>query len=171
MVLGNERVHRNSAPRVSYLIHLHIHPRPWGQGLVYVGSITWLGYDRVSVACGRWHGGVSVHGGGGGMGWRGGTGVRAAAARWVREWGKSERASKREREESHTSYGKLLCRVPMIGHSAKIFFSIKKYTLPSVLDLTIDKEFFAECLRFDTWQRILCRVPTNKHSAKTILIF
>ena len=45
MVLGNERVHRNSAPRVSYLIHLHIYPRPWGQGLVYVGPITWLGCD------------------------------------------------------------------------------------------------------------------------------
>jgi hypothetical protein len=45
MVLGNERVHRNSAPRVSYPIHLHIYPRPWGQGLVYVGTITWLGCD------------------------------------------------------------------------------------------------------------------------------
>jgi hypothetical protein len=45
MVLGNERVHRNSAPRVSYLIHLHNHPRPRRQGLVYVGPITWLGCD------------------------------------------------------------------------------------------------------------------------------
>jgi hypothetical protein len=51
MVLGNEWVHQNSAPRVSYLIHLHIYPRPWRQGLVYVGPITWLGCDRVVVRC------------------------------------------------------------------------------------------------------------------------
>jgi hypothetical protein len=45
MILGNERVHRNLAPRVSYLIHLHIHLRPWKQGLVYVGLIIWLGCE------------------------------------------------------------------------------------------------------------------------------
>jgi hypothetical protein len=50
MVLGNERVHWNSTPQLSYLIHLHIHLRPWEQGLVYVGSITWLGCDTLSPA-------------------------------------------------------------------------------------------------------------------------
>jgi hypothetical protein len=45
MVLGNERVHRNSTPQVSYLIHLYIYPRPLWQGFVYVGPITWLGCD------------------------------------------------------------------------------------------------------------------------------
>jgi hypothetical protein len=45
MIHGNERVHRNSTLQVSYLVHLHIHLRPWGQGLVYVGPIIWLGCD------------------------------------------------------------------------------------------------------------------------------
>jgi hypothetical protein len=48
MILGNKWVHRNSAPRVSYLIHLHIYPRPWRQGFVYVGLIIWLGCDSDS---------------------------------------------------------------------------------------------------------------------------
>ena len=52
MILGNEWVHQNLASRVSYLIHLHIHPRPWGQGLVYMGPITWFGCDTLPSVLG-----------------------------------------------------------------------------------------------------------------------
>jgi hypothetical protein len=69
-----------------------------------------------------------------------------------------------------------LCRVPDRGHSAKIFFKIKKYTLPSAFDLALGKGFFAECLSVGTRQRLdlgflqkLCRVPHDKHSAKLSL--
>jgi hypothetical protein len=47
MILRNERVHRNSTPRVSYLVHLHIRLRPLRQGLVYECPITWLGCDNL----------------------------------------------------------------------------------------------------------------------------
>jgi hypothetical protein len=43
--------------------------------------------------------------------------------------------------------------VPAIWHSAKIFFLILKYALPSALDAALGKGAFAECQPGDTRQR------------------
>jgi hypothetical protein len=43
--------------------------------------------------------------------------------------------------------------VPAIWHSAKIFFLILKYALPSALDVALGKGDFAECQPGDTRQR------------------
>jgi hypothetical protein len=83
-----------------------------------------------------------------GVGGRGG-GVAARRRRVrVREW---------ERKKNYQRYVDALCRVPVIWHSAKIFF--------------IFKISFAECQIGDTQQRLLCRVSTRWHSAKTNLHF
>jgi hypothetical protein len=47
----------------------------------------------------------------------------------------------------------LLCRVPAIWHSAKIF-KIKKITSPSAPDLALGKVVFAECPLTGTWQSL-----------------
>ena len=45
----------------------------------------------------------------------------------------------------------LLCRVPVVRHSAKIYFFLKKFFLPSIIDLALGKDLnFFKCL---------CRVP------------
>jgi hypothetical protein len=56
----------------------------------------------------------------------------------------------------------MLCRVPVIWHSAKFLIFFKKIVLPSVRDLALGKAFyflknkyFAECPRSGTPQRIL----------------
>jgi hypothetical protein len=83
-------------------------------------------------------------------------------------------------------YVRVLCRVPVIRHSAK-FFLILKYALSSARSLALGKAVFAECPLGDTRQRLslffvechpadtrqslLCRVSTSWHSAKYICIF
>jgi hypothetical protein len=82
--------------------------------------------------------------------------------------------SESERGEGEVADGKvsLLCRVPAIWHSAKIFFKFKnilcrvpmirhstKSSLPSVLRAKLGKDYFT----------ILCRVPPSSHSAKASL--
>jgi hypothetical protein len=75
----------------------------------------------------------------------------------------------------------ILCRVFYFGHSAKSSLpsatqkpSVKENTrrrssLPSVLFLTLGKEFLCRVSFFDTWQRALCRVSQIQHSAKSSL--
>jgi hypothetical protein len=84
--------------------------------------------------------------------------------------------SESERGEGEVADGKvsLLCRVPKIWHSAKIFLKFKnilcrvptirhsaKSSLLSVSRATLGKDYFT----------IFCRVPPSSHSAKYIFIF
>jgi hypothetical protein len=50
-------------------------------------------------------------------------------------------------------YVRVLCRVPVIWHSAKIFL-ILKYALPSARSGALDKVVFTECRPGDTQQRL-----------------
>ena len=61
-----------------------------------------------------------------------------------------------------------LCRVPHKKHSVKEN-TRRRSSLPSVLFLTLGKEFLCRVSFFDTRQRALCRVPQIQHSAKSSL--
>jgi hypothetical protein len=60
-----------------------------------------------------------------------------------------------------------LCRVPCKKPSVKEN-TRQRSSLPSVLFLTLGKEFLCRVSFFDTRQRALCRVSQIQHSAKTI---
>jgi hypothetical protein len=50
----------NSIALLSYLIHVHNHPRPVKQGLVHVGLITWEGCHRFGHGGGLTPSGITV---------------------------------------------------------------------------------------------------------------
>jgi hypothetical protein len=109
---------------------------------------------------------------------RGGGGVGAAEERARQRWGITAERARRRRErggggvrEERVSeservrrgcggYISLLCQVPRSGTRQRFFFNLK-HTLPSVLDLALGKDVFAECQLTNTQRR----------QAKTILIF
>jgi hypothetical protein len=62
----------------------------------------------------------------------------------------SERLERKKEKASR--FISLICRVPAIWHSVKIFFNFKI--------------FFVECQIVGTRQRPLCRVSTDRYSAK-----
>jgi hypothetical protein len=106
----------------------------------------------------RWHGELAARGGRGraqasSTRRRRRRARRGGALRLDRE---SERRERR-RKKPGAKYILLLCQVPAIWHSVKIFF--------------IFKISFAECQIGDTRQRLLCRVSASRHSAKYICIF
>ena len=95
------------------------------------------------------HGGRgAAHGGRGAAHGGLGGGARRAA---VTE--KSERRGRRK-EKARGAFISPLCRVPAIWHSAKIFFLILKYVLPSARSLALGKGGFAECQLTGTRQRV-----------------
>jgi hypothetical protein len=115
----------------------------------------------------RWHGKPAA---------RGGRGLprlaRAGAGKLARRWRRRARRrfrrrrpttlkqrewEERKKKNPAAKYILLLCRVPAIWHSAKIFF--------------IFKISFAECQIGDTRQRLHCRVSDRWHSAKYTLHF
>ena len=61
-----------------------------------------------------------------------------------------------------------LCRVPRKKPSVKEN-TRRRSSLPSVLFLTLGKEFLCRVSFFDTRQRALCRVSQIQHSAKSSL--
>jgi hypothetical protein len=61
-----------------------------------------------------------------------------------------------------------LCRVPHKKPSVKEN-TRQRSSLPSVLFLTLGKEFLCRVSFFDTRQRALCRVSQIQHSAKSSL--
>jgi hypothetical protein len=67
---------------------------------------------------------------------------------------RGERVREREKESSYQCYVRVLCRVPVIWHSVKIFLKFKMH--------------FVECPRSGTRQSFLCRMPSGRHSAKII---
>jgi hypothetical protein len=80
-------------------------------------------------------------------------GAGAAAGEVSRgEVTESERRGRRRKEKAGQPFIYLLCRVPTIWHSAKIFFNFKI--------------MFAECQIAGTRQRRLCRVSTDRYSTK-----
>jgi hypothetical protein len=83
--------------------------------------------------------------------WRGGGEGAAAVGRGggVREESVSE--SERARRGCG-GYISLLCRVPRSGTRQRFFFNLK-HTLPSVLDLALGKDGFAECQLTNTRRR------------------
>jgi hypothetical protein len=84
-----------------------------------------------------------------------GCGGEGMAAARRRVYGSGGAESERVREkEGYQPYLHVLCRVPVIWHSAKIFFLILKYALPSARSLALDKVVFAECPLVDTRQRL-----------------
>jgi hypothetical protein len=98
---------------------------------------------------------LRAHGRGKGPAWGGRDGGhKGAAARAEKKEGRE-----RERRERRKKNGRivifLLCRVPAIWHSVKIFFKIIKYSLPSARSAALGKVFFAEC-------------PPLRHSAKIL---
>jgi hypothetical protein len=118
-----------------------------GHGGVGVGT---AGAGTASAAgADEGHGGAAVGRGVVGEGRGRDDGEGAAAAR----------ESEREREEESTNswYVCVLCRVPVIWHSAKIFFNFKIR--------------FAECQIAGTRQNSLCRVSPGRHSAKILSLF
>jgi hypothetical protein len=112
--------------------------------------------DGAAQGHGRGGAGRGRDGAGAGGAGHGGASVWAAA--WVRE---SERRIEwvREEKEKETTgrHILLLCRVPVIWHSAKIFFNFKIR--------------FAECQIGGTRQRRLCRVSPGQHLANILLQF
>jgi hypothetical protein len=103
-----------------------------------------------------------------------GRGARGARGRWRRtrraeargrRAGAAARVDVRESGEGEVS-GKLfslLCRVPAMWHSAKIFLKLK-YLLCRVPRIWL----FAECQQIGTRQRLRCRVSTDRHSIKSL---
>jgi hypothetical protein len=104
-----------------------------------------------------------------GAGAGGGRGRGRGTARGGRRWrtrrpalegeaATARRSVESEKEKPDNCYVRVLCRVPVIWHSTKIFF--------------IFKIRFAECQIGDTRQRLIalrCRVSPNRHSAKHTL--
>jgi hypothetical protein len=105
-----------------------------------------------------------AHGAGAARGARRGGGARRAAdavgARRATET--SERRGRRK-EKARGPFISPLCRVPAIWHSAKIFFLILKYALPSARSRALSKDCFAECQLIGTRQRsVLGSLPSAK---------
>jgi hypothetical protein len=69
-------------------------------------------------------------------------------------WGSEVSERVRKKKDDASCYVRVLCRVPAIWHSIKIFL-ILKYTLSSVHDPALGKAFFTECPPADTWQRLI----------------
>jgi hypothetical protein len=99
----------------------------------------------------RWPGAGRRDGSGNGRG-------EACRRRRVRPDGEAAAVSvvSESEREGEAADGKvsLLCRVPAIRHSAKIFLKFKNILLPSVRDPTLGKVLFAECRPGDTRQRL-----------------
>jgi hypothetical protein len=106
--------------------------------------------------------GVGGRGRGRGLRWRGcGRRGRDVAAVWAwarRRAGDVAARSESERvreKEGYQPYLHVVCRVPVIWHSAKNFFLILKYALSSARSLALGKVGFAECHPADTRQSTL----------------
>jgi hypothetical protein len=123
-----------------------------GRGAAAVAAAAWRGREHGRGRGGDEGEGTARAGRGCGRGLRrrGRGGVYTAAA--VRS--ESERVRDKE---GYQRYLHVLCRVPVIWHSAKIFFNFKIR--------------FAECQIADTRQSILCRVSPARHSTKILLLF
>jgi hypothetical protein len=94
---------------------------------------------------------------------RGGGARRAADAVGARRATETSERRGRRKEKARGPFISPLCRVPAIWHSAKIFFLILKYALPSARSRALGKDCFAECQLIGTRQRsVLGSLPSAK---------
>jgi hypothetical protein len=132
---------------------------------VAAGGVEGGEWPMVAAAWGQGRGGVGRDGrgrarAGGAQRRRDGQGQARAGARrrWARQCGGQRAAaawSERVRKEEVTRhYVRVVCRVPVIWHSSKIFLNFKMH--------------FVECPRSDTRKSLLCRVPSGQQSVKII---
>jgi hypothetical protein len=89
--------------------------------------------------------------------WRRGGDVWAGGGAVLRRgWGAAavvlRQSERREEEEDGRCNIHRLCRMLDRGHSAKNFFKILKYILPSAKDLALGKDLFVECRQTGTRQ-------------------